>query len=262
MEDGSGPVYMNCAETSEEDLAHMREAFVSEGDTSINDYFDQYGIDLRKQMVEFGTYEYTIGGEGIDIDIHSETTVSGLYASGDLTGNVRGDITSAAVFGQVAGENAAEKSMNLDFTDLSDINLIQEKIDLYNDLLNRKNGAHWLEVNSTLNQIMGKYVSIKNVRSDSLLKAAYKYLCDLKKYALQQLKAENAHELVRSLEVLDLLDIGIIMALCGENRKESRGCIKRVDYPFTNPLMNNKFQTISLTDNGEKLEFRDKIKRN
>jgi len=261
MEDGSGPVYMNCSQTSEEDLAHMREAFVSEGDTCINDYFDQYGIDLRKQMIEFGTYEYTIGGEGIDIDIHSETTVFGLYASGDLTGNVRGDITSAAVFGQVAGENAADKSKQTAFEDVLDMPIIQEKMNQYNEILNRASGAHWLEVNSTLNQIMEKYVSVKKVRSESLLKAGYKYLSDLKKYALEQLKAENAHELIRSLEVLDLLDIGIVMALCGENRKETRGVIKRVDYPFTNPLMNNKFQIISMTPEGAVLDFRDKVKK-
>lgn len=259
--DGSGPVYMNCSQTSEEDLEHMREAFVSEGDTSINDYMDQYGIDLRKHMVEFGTYEYTIGGgEGIDIDLNSETTVDGLYASGDLTGNVRGDITSAAVFGQVAGECAADKCQTREFEEVLDMPIIKEKIDEYDSMLEREAGAHWLEVNSSLQQIMEKYVSVKNIRSESLMKAGYKYLNDLKKYAIAQLKAENAHELVRSLEVLDLLDVSIIMALCGENRKETRGVIKRVDYPFTNPLMNNKFQIISLTEDGAVLGFRDKIK--
>ncbi|MEE0510111.1 MAG: FAD-binding protein [Peptococcaceae bacterium] len=261
MKDGSGPVYMNCSQTSEEDLVHMRESFVSEGDTSINDYFDQYGIDLHKHMIEFGTYGYVIGGSGIDVDSNSETTVSGLYASGDLVGNVRGDITSAAVFGQVSGENAAEKCKDLTFADISGISTIQEKIDLYNEILGRENGAHWMEVNSTLNQIMEKYVGVTNVRSETLLVAANKYLHDLKKYALQQLKAENAHELVRALETLDLLDMGIVMALCGENRKESRRSIKRVDYPFTNPLLNNKFQTITLTKDGVKLDFRDKIRK-
>ena len=54
--------------------------------------------------------------------------------------------------------------------------LIQEKIDLYNTMISRKSGAHWMEVNSTLNQIMDKYVSVKNVRSETLLKSAYKYL--------------------------------------------------------------------------------------
>lgn len=59
MANGTGPTYMNCSETSEEDLQYMRRCFVSEGDTSINDYLDQNHIDLRKEMVEFDTYTPT-----------------------------------------------------------------------------------------------------------------------------------------------------------------------------------------------------------
>ena len=262
MADGSGPVFMNCSQTSEEDLEHMRKSFVSEGDTSLNDYMEQYGIDLHKDMVEFGTYEYMLTGRGLDIDINSATTLPGLYASGDLTGNVRGDITSAAVFGQIAGENAADYCQTVEFENVTGHPLIQEKIDLYNTMINRKSGAHWMEVNSTLNQIMDKYVSVKNVRSETLLKSAYKYLTDLKRYAVEQMKAENSHELVRCLEVLDLLDLGQATALCSENRKESRGMYnRRVDYPFTNPLMNNTFKTIYLGADGAVMEFRDKVKK-
>ena len=262
MTDGSGPVFMNCSQTSEEDLEHMRKSFISEGDTSLNDYMDQYGIDLHKDMVEFGTYEYMLTGRGLDIDMNSATTLPGLYASGDLTGNVRGDITSAAVFGQIAGENAADYCQTVEFEDVTRHPLIQEKIDLYNTMISRKSGAHWMEVNSTLNQIMDKYVSVKNVRSETLLKSAYKYLTDLKRYAVEQMKAENSHELVRCLEVLDLLDLGQATALCSENRKESRGMYnRRVDYPCTNPLMNNKFQTIYLGADGAVMEFRDKVKK-
>lgn len=262
MADGSGPVFMNCSQTSEEDLEHMRKSFISEGDTSLNDYMEQYGIDLHKDMVEFGTYEYMLTGRGLDIDMNSATTLPGLYASGDLTGNVRGDITSAAVFGQIAGENAADYCQTVEFEDVTRHPLIQEKIDLYNTMISRKSGAHWMEVNSTLNQIMDKYVSVKNVRSETLLKSAYKYLTDLKRYAVEQMKAENSHELVRCLEVLDLLDLGQATALCSENRKESRGMYnRRVDYPFTNPLMNNKFQTIYLGVDGAVMEFRDKVKK-
>lgn len=262
MADGTGPVFMNCSKTSDDDLEHMRKSFIAEGDSSLNDYMEQYGIDLHKDMVEFGTYEYMLTGRGLDIDINSATTLPGLYASGDLTGNVRGDITSAAVFGQIAGENASYYCESVDLVDVSDMPVIQKSIELYDELMTRKSGAHWLEVNSTLNQIMDKYVSVKNVRSETLLKSAYKYLTDLKRYAMEQLKAENSHELVRSLEVLNLLDLGQATALCSENRKESRGMYcRRADYPFTNPLLNNKFQTICLTENGPVMEFRDKVKK-
>lgn len=90
MAAGTGPVYMNCSMTSEADLAHMRQSFVSEGDTSINDYLDQYQIDLRREMIEFHTYEFALAGKGLEIDEHAETSLKGLYAAGDMVGNVRG----------------------------------------------------------------------------------------------------------------------------------------------------------------------------
>ena len=66
---------------------------------------------------------------------------------------------------------------------------------------------------------------------------------------------------MRTLEVLDLIDVGEAVALMPENRKESRGrCHQRPDYTFTNPLLNNKFQTIEKTKDGFRLEFRDKVR--
>ncbi|MEE0546328.1 MAG: FAD-binding protein [Peptococcaceae bacterium] len=259
--DGTGPVYMNCSALSDEDLDYQRTAFVSEGCTSINEYFDQYGIDLHKQMVEFSTYECDYAACGPEINADTETSLPGLYAAGDLVGNVCGRITGAAVLGQISGENAADYSKELEFTAIDDMPIIKEKYEWYNAVMNREIGAGWLEVNSTLSQIMDKYLSVKSVRSESLMRAGYKYLGDLKKYATEQLKAENAHELMRTLEVMDLMDLSQAIFLCSENRKETRGFHRRSDYTFTNPLLNNRFQTICLEDGKPVLEFRDKVKK-
>lgn len=260
MEDGSGPVYMNCSETNEDDMQYMMNAFLSEGDSSIVDYLEQYDIDLRKEMVEFGTFEYNFTARGLDIGLDGGTTLPGLYAAGNATGNVRGDITSAAVFGHVCAENASEYVKTVPDYDVADHPDIEKEIVLIDSILSRETGATWREANSMLQQIMREYVGMK-VRSETLMKAGIKYIRDLRKYSLAQLKAENAHELMRTLEVLDLLDVGEAVALMSENRKESRGrCHQRSDYTFTNPLLNNKFQTIEKTKDGFHLEFRDKVR--
>jgi len=258
MENGTGPVYMNCSKTSNDDMEYMMKAFVSEGDTSLVDYFEQYDIDLHKKMVEFGTFEYNFTARGLDIDLDSGTTLPGLYAAGNTTGNVRGDITSAAVFGHVSAESASKYAKQVKDYDVSDHPLIAEKIQLFNAILGRETGAHWKEANSMLQQIMKDYVGMK-IRSETLLKAGLKYLGDLKRYSREQLKADNSHELMRVLEVLDLIDMGEAVAITSENRKESRGsCHQRSDYTFTNPLLNNKFQTIERTKHGIVAEFREK----
>lgn len=261
MADGSGPVFMNCAETDPEDMDFMMHAFESEGDTSIVDYLDQYHIDLRKEMIEFGTYEYAVCGRGLDIALTGQTSLEGLYACGDVLGNVRGDITSAAVFGMISAENAAAYVKTVDFEEVTDHPLIAKDMAIYSDLVSRKNGAHWKEANSMLQRIMDEYVGVMKKRSKTLMKSGLKYLGDLKGYCLEQMKAANAHELMRALEVLDLIDLAIAITITSENRHESRGAYhQRADYTFTNPLLNNKFQTIEQKNGKVILNFRDKVR--
>lgn len=257
LEHGTGPIYMNCTKTSRDDLQHMRESFVSEGGTSINEYLDQYQIDLQKSMVEFGTYECSLAQRGIEIDEHAQTSVPGLYSAGICTGNVKGNITSAAVFGQIAGESASHYAKQITAEHVAEHPMIVETIQFYQQFLSRENGAHWKEANSALQQIMKDYAGVK-IRSASLFKAGKKYLHDLQTFAKNQLMAKNSHELMRVLEVLDLLDVAEAVMLCSENRKETRGeCHVRSDYTFTNPLLDDKFQTIRKTQQGIELEFRD-----
>ncbi len=248
IDNGTGPVYMNCTETRDEDLAYMRNCLVSEGDSCINDYIDQYGIDLKKEMVEFGTYTPHV--QGMEIDTQAATNIPGLYGVGDCTANVANGIHSAAVLGQIAGEAAAAYSADQPDVDVTGAPVIEKKRALYEAILGRTVGAHWKEANTTLEQIMGQYCGTK-VRSASLLEAGFQYISDLKRYCYDQLKAENAHELMRCLEVLDMLDVAQATILVTNNRKESRGPFHhRTDYTFTNPLLNNMFQTIRKTKEG------------
>ena len=50
----------------------------------------------------------SVKGLGIDIDLNAGTNVPGIYAAGICCGNVRGNITSASVWGDIAAESVAE----------------------------------------------------------------------------------------------------------------------------------------------------------
>ena len=248
MMNGTGPVYIDCTDIEEEDFQYMKRCFVSEGINSVNQALDQYGIDLRKEMIEFGTYTPHI--QGLQIDTHAMTNVPGLYAAGDCTNNITNNIFDAACMGEIAGETAAAFAAVSDEISVEGHPMIQNKIDFYNTILSRPNGATWKESNSTLQQIMGQYVGYR-VRSETLLKAAFKYVSDLKRYSRDMLGAQDAHELMRALEVLDMIDVAQAIILCAANRKETRPPNhNRTDYTYTNPLMNNKFQTIRKTSEG------------
>jgi succinate dehydrogenase/fumarate reductase flavoprotein subunit len=49
---------------------------------------------------------------------------------------------------------------------------------------------------------------------------------------------------MRSLEVEDLLECGEMVFIAALERKETRAQHKRPDFPFTNPLLQDKFLTI------------------
>ena len=104
---GTGPAYIDCTGTGPEDMAFMREGMASEGLTGLLNYMDEKGIDPSKHAVEFMQYEPHLIGRGLEIDIDGQTSVPGLYATGDMVGNFRADIAAAAVYGWIAGEHAA-----------------------------------------------------------------------------------------------------------------------------------------------------------
>lgn len=256
---GKGPTFMNCTETSPEDLDYMlHTAMVSEGIDSITDYCEQYGIDLRRDMVEFSTYPIMMGQRGIEIDTNARTSIPGLYAAGNCTGNVNGSLSGAAVFGMVAGENAAEYVHTVPVTPIRDDTLIREREKLYRSLMSRINGAHWKEAASALQNIMNEYVSPVQ-QSEDMLKAGSIYMSQLKENSLKELACANSHELMRTIEVLNMMDLSEPIFLCSLNRRETRGPHIRADYDFTDITLNGMFQTIYRDAAGQPhMEYRRK----
>jgi succinate dehydrogenase/fumarate reductase flavoprotein subunit len=230
---GKGPLYMDCRGISEEDLDYMMYFLEQEGNTGLINYLKAEGIDIRKNPVEFMTYNDFYLRGGIYFNERGETSIRGLYAAGDEFG---GGGSAAAVFGWIAGEHAARYAHAASPPDIEKARTtIEEKSTLLNALRGRHTGAHWKEANLALQQIMGDHAG--SVRSETLLTAGLGYLRTLKEKAHSTLLAHNPHELMRCLEVLNLLDVGELVFIAANERKETRGHHVRTDYPLTNPLM-------------------------
>ena len=100
---GRGPVYMDCTDMSDEDLKYLIHGLENEGNLSLLKHLKEQGVDLRKNPVEFSTYELRCSGR-IYSNKGAETSVRGLYSAGDES---TFGISGAAVFGWIGGENAA-----------------------------------------------------------------------------------------------------------------------------------------------------------
>lgn len=251
---GSGPAYIDCTGSAPEDLEFMREGMISEGLTTLVDYMDGAGIDITKHAVEFMQYEPHLIGRGLQIDTNGETSVHGLYAAGDMVGNFRADIAGAAVFGWLSGQHASATLRDSTLVEAERSAWARERMAFYSALFERQRGAQWKEANLGLQQIMADYAAAgpHRVRSATLLQAGLKYLGDLRANARAELKAGNAHELLRAAEVFDLMDNGQVVMHAALERKETRGMHVRSDYPFTNPLLSDKFLTVR-QENGQML---------
>ena len=115
---------------------------------------------------------------------------------------------------------------------------IDEKSEMIQSISSREEGADWKEVNIALQQLMQDYAGM--VRSETLLTAGVSYLRRMRKKVDQTLIARNRWELTRCLETLNLMDLGELVLIAANARKESRALHHRTDYPLTDPVMDGK----------------------
>ena len=107
-----------------------------------------------------------------------------------------------------------------------------------------------------LQQIMKDYAGVV-VRSETLLKAGLKYFRDLKEKVLEPpWSPATPTPSCDAMEVLDLMECGEAIFLTALERKETSAQHRRSDFPFTNPLLADKFLTIRKEKGEAKVEWR------
>jgi len=236
---------------SDEDYDYMMHWLVHEGIVALVNHMKEEGIDFRKNPIEFGTYHIFIEGKTW-INEKAETSVRGLYASGDES---MGSIGPAATYGWIAGENAARYAKEKSAPEVEKARReIEARKNLVHEIRSRKEGSDWKEANIALQQIMQDYAGV--IRSETLLQAGLGHLRRLKKKVGATTMAGNQWELTRCLETRNLLDLGELVFISADERKETRGLHKRTDYPLTDPLLDNKALFIKKVDEKPVTEWR------
>ncbi len=253
LEQGRGPIYMDCTAASKEDLDYIKWALENEGNSALLTHLAEEGLDLGQHKLEFGAYEAKIGGghSGLAIDTRCETSLSGLFAAGDCIGGMMRSVSPGALtLGHHAGEMAAQRAKEVGETSLSTDNQAQidEKRRLCEQLLSRETGPKWPEALLALQNIMDYYAG--RVRSETMLDAGYARVQRLRQRVHAELRAENPHELMRCLEVVNLLDIAETVMLSAKERRESRFGLShyRADFPQTDDENWFKFLAVKRQD--------------
>ena len=236
---GKGPVFMDGRGMSQEDLDYMMYWLPHEGNTPLLEHMQEEGIDYLKHPVEFMTYDQGSGGRLVANE-RGETSLGGLYAIGDELAN---GVSNASVFGWISGENATAYARQAEMPEGKEFNkMMNERKGFLEQILARKNGPDWKEVNVALQQIMFDYAGA--LRSEAMLDMGLFHLRRMKQKALDSMVAGNQHELGRAIEVLNMIEIGELVFISSKERQETRGLHIRRDYPLTNPRLNNKVHIV------------------
>lgn len=232
---GEGPFYLDFSEGTDYEIEYIKWSIKNEGKgTQFMRYFEgEEGLDLRKNSQEYaGWANRELAGtaaKGLWVDKDLETEIKNLFAAGDEVGGVPWAASPGAfTMGWHAGEMAAKRAKELKgFLPTSD-EKVKARKNICSEILNRECGFYWKEVELYVQNLMDFYCG--DIRGDGLLKRGLERL----EYARNApLKAENPHELSRSLEVKSIIDNAELVFRSSIERKESRPSLdfRRTDYP-------------------------------
>ena len=233
---GGGPFYLDFSEATDEEAAYIEWSIRNEGKgTQFLRYFlGEEKADLRKNRQEYAGFSmrelsgYSSAGLWVNQDL--ETEVRNLFGVGDVLGGFPFGASPAAFAtgwhaGGMAAQRAGEAGELLPFDD----GPVKARQGLCEEILGCGRGFHWKEVETYVQNLMDFYCG--DVRSEAMLRRGLERLEDAKSAPL---RAENPHELARSMDVKSIIEIAEVVLRASIERKESRMAptpFRRAEYP-------------------------------
>ena len=233
---GRGPFYLDFSEATDEEKAYIEWSIGNEGKgTQFLRYFlGEEKADLRKNRQEYAGYSVRelsgYSAVGLWVDEELETEIRNLFGIGDVAGGIPfGASPAAFAMGWHAGETAARRAKEQGgFLPFSH-DTVNARKTLCENILGRNRGFHWKEVETYVQNVADFYCG--DVRSEPMLRRGLERLEDAKGAPL---KAENPHELARSLDVKSIIDVTEVVLHASMERKETRMAptpFRRAEYP-------------------------------
>ena len=236
--EGRGPCYFDTKDLSIEEEKKLKEVYLNMNPAIVLLWAND-GYNPRKRPVEIGGMEpVVIGGHcqaGYWIDGERRTTISGLFAAGDVAGGAPKKYVSGAwVEGKIAAKAAVEEVKGIELLHINGEGINKEKERILR-CMNGREGMSPEKLESNLQEIMNEYAGGATSHyelTESKLIIARKKLKKLNG-KLQLLSAGDKHELVSCLELIDRFDVAKVLIEHLIYRKETRWPVfqTRTDYP-------------------------------
>ncbi len=219
------------------DVSHLDADVIEEKLETMVLQFQDVGVDIKNQAMEVAPTAHHFMG-GVRIDTNCASTLSNLFAAGEVTGGVHGAnrlggnaLADTQVFGKRAGVSASKIATSSDFeTNNEEVEKEIKRI----DNLAKKGNIEPYQIKKELQNLMWDKVAI--IRNETDLNEALKELKHLKEKTKNMNVTNESHynkSLQDALEIINMIDVSILTVKSALIRKESRGAHYREDYPET-----------------------------
>jgi fumarate reductase (CoM/CoB) subunit A len=227
-----GGVYLDLTRNPPDVLERLAAPFMKK--------LEPYGIDIRRQPIEIApAVHYFMGG--VEISPRAQTSMSALYAAGEVTGGVQGSnrlssnsLSDVNVFGRIAGEEAAAYARahgtHADWLALTDAARIA--LDPWHRIDSDEPAKIALnELHASLKQVMFAHAGL--AREERSLEKGLDQIQRLRGELDAQTPLATA-DLKQCFETRNMLDVAEAVTRSALRRRESRGAHYRIDYPEKN----------------------------
>lgn len=201
----------------------------------------EFGIDVFNKQIEVAPGAHTSLG-GILINTSGETNVPGLFACGEVSGNVHGAnrlagtaYTDTQVFGARSGRAAAEFAKGTGQKKMDQDQVRAEVARVIRFLQTKRRPLR----PSVLKQKIKKatFCGLGVIRERSSLEAAFQKLAEIRHEDLPRVSVSGSKvfnlDWLEAIELDNMLDVSEIATASALYRKESRGTHYRTDFPHT-----------------------------
>jgi len=236
LQGGKGPVFLKLDHLAEETISQIETILHTNERPSRGRFHAGRGTDYRERLVEMHISEIGLcsghSASGVWVDEHARTTVPGLHSAGDMACVPHNYMLGAFVYGRLAGESSAAWCAENDFAPVDAEQVEKERQRVWAPLL-RERGLPPNQVEFKLRRFVNDHLQPPKVtRKMEIGLERFEGI----RHDLDHLKANDAHELMRAMEVHAIRDCAEMAARASLYRTESRWGLyhARVDYPERN----------------------------
>lgn len=233
LQSGKGPVFLKLNHLAEETVAEIERVLHIVERPTRGHFHKNRGTDYRTQMIEMHISEIGFcsghSASGVFVDEHARTTVSGLYAAGDMANVPHNYMLGAFTNGAFAGLDAIDYIKDVDFAKFDQGDVDAERTRVLAPT-KRDDGIPPNQIEYKTRRLVNDYLQPPKVTAKMQL--AQNRFAEVRDDMENGMYVRDAHELMRSLEASAIMDCADMAVSASLFRTESRWGLyhNRVEY--------------------------------